>query len=239
MTSPFLPSRSVSIVARTLSIGVLVGGVFASQSFAQSTTPTATPPAPATPQVSKEDQSATKAALSQAEEHARLIAEFALKAAPVADKEGKLAVGSLLRGLARSQRVHEGLMKQQGQAITLPAGVTLPALEKPKVPELKTTSENLAALSTWVDRLRETDFPAMRRTAESQGNREAVRVLRWARESSIEWSRLLKDFAEPKESVAAKMPVYISRTCGFVVLKLDMQRCPICRQDRDDFEKVE
>jgi rubrerythrin len=230
------PTRIVRLAAIITASSL---AVVAGQAAAQSTTPTTNTPPPSAPQVSKEDQSATKAALIRAQTHAGLIADFALKAAPVADKEGKLAIGSLLRGLARSQRVHENLMKQQADAIVLPAGTTPAAVEKPAVPELKTTAENLAALGKWVDLLRETEFPAMRRTAESQGNREAVRVIRWAREASIEWSRLLKDFAEPKESVAAKMPVYVSRTCGFVVLKLDMQRCAICRQDRDDFEKVE
>jgi rubrerythrin len=111
---------------------------------------------------------------------------------------------------------------------------------------VKTTTENLLAAQAALNTLKDTDLPAWRRSAEAEGNRDAVTSLRWTRESTIEWGRFVKDAIDASPTSpsakspaeAAKKDFFISRTCGFPVEKLDFQKCPVCRSGRDDFEKV-
>ena len=161
--------------------------------------------------------------------------EFATAAAAKADAEKLPGAASLFRTASRSQQIHADLVRAQIVAL----GGTPSVDASVKMPEVKETAANLAAALKALTSLKETDLPAWRRAADAEGNRNAVNAFRFAREGTIELSRFVKDLAEASQTTRElKKDYFVSRTCGFVVEKLDFQKCPVCRAGRDDFEKV-
>lgn len=162
-------------------------------------------------------------------------AEFYTKAARKADEESVLGVGSLFRAAARLETVHATTFAKELEDLKSDKGTVK---EAPAV-EVKTTKENLAAAIKLVTAARETDLPAARKTAESEGVRDAAKAFRDAREGEIELIRQLKDASETTDLwKKAKRDFYVGRTCGYLVDKLDLTKCPVCSKGRDDFEKV-
>lgn len=161
--------------------------------------------------------------------------EFFTKAATKADTEKAAGVASLFRAAARVEAVHAGNFLKEIEALKATAGTA----KETTALEVKSTKENLAAATKLAGTARETDLPAARKTAETDGQRDAARAFRDAREGEIELVRLFKDAAELSEDWRkAKRDFYIGRTCGYIVEKLDLTKCPVCGKRRDDFEKV-
>jgi len=161
--------------------------------------------------------------------------EFYTRAAKKADEEGVLGVASLFRAAAKVQSVHAGMFTRQLEALKAPKG----AAPQGAPLEVKTTAENLAAAVKLAQSDRETDLPGARRAAEGEGQSAAARSMRDAREGEIELARLFKDASEVTDKwKKARRDFYVGRTCGFIVEKLDLTKCPVCGKGRDDFEKV-
>lgn len=162
-------------------------------------------------------------------------AEFAASAGAKADAEKQASLGSLFRAIARAQQIQAGLIK--GQIVSLGGTANVDATSK--AIDVGDTKANLASALKLLTALKDTDLPAWRRACDGEGNREAVKVLRWTREGTIELGRFVKDNTEAADAgKAGKKDYFVSRTCGFTVEKLDFQKCPVCAQGRDDFEKV-
>jgi len=211
--------------------------------------PLAVPDAPGGPKVK------TVAALAQAHDRLLRLVKFANAAAERADSEKFVGAGSLFRAASRSQSVQAGLLRAElarlGQA-NVPAGADGKAADGKagdgkagegkagESLEVKTTLENLKTALAAAMALKDSELPAWRREADGEGNREAVRVLRWAREGQIELSRYFKDAGDGMESLkGGKRAYFVSKTCGFTLDKLDVKRCPVCNAERDDFERVD
>lgn len=162
-------------------------------------------------------------------------ADFAVAAAEKADAEKLAGVASLFRAMARVQQIHAGLMNAQIAAL---GGAAAIDPESKPIP-VGQTAANLASALKILSALKETDLPAWRRACDDEGNRDAVRAIRWAREGTIELARFFKDAGPAGEALkGGKHDYYISRTCGFIVEKLDIQKCPVCGKGPDDFQKV-
>jgi rubrerythrin len=166
---------------------------------------------------------------------AKRVGEFYTKAAAKADTENAAGAASLFRAAARVEAVHAANFSKEIEALKTTAGTAKDAAAL----DIKTTKDNLAAAAKLAGTARETDMPAARKTAETDGQRDAARAFRDAREGEIELVRLFKDAAELSDDwKKAKRDFYIGRTCGYIVEKLDLTKCPVCGKGRDDFEKV-
>jgi rubrerythrin len=191
------------------------------------------PQAPAAPAPRTTDK--TVESLRSAYWTATRSGEFYTKAAKKADEEGVLGVASLLRAAAKVESVHASVFSKQLEEMKSSTGK---APEQAAL-EVKATKENIAAASKLASAARETDLPAARKVAESEGVREAAKAFRDAREGEIELVRLLKDATELMDQwKKAKKDFYVGRTCGYLVEKLDLTKCPVCGKGKDDFEKV-
>ena len=140
-----------------------------------------------------------------------------------------------MRAAARVQSVHAGIYSKQLEAMKSNTGTAKDTTSL----EVKTTKENLAAAVKLATAARETDLPAARKVAEGDGVREAAKAFRDAREGEIELVRMFKDAAELSDAwKKGKRDFFVGRTCGYIVEKLDLTKCPVCGKGRDDFEKV-
>jgi len=161
--------------------------------------------------------------------------DFYTRAAKKADEEGVTGVGSLLRAAAKVESIHASVFAKQLEEMK--SSTTSPTDKA--APEVKTTKENLTEAVKLATAARETDLPAARKVAEGEGVREAAKVFRSARESEIELVRLFKEASETTDEwKKGKRDFYVGRTCGYIVGKLDLTKCPVCGKGKDDFEKV-
>ncbi|MBY0307787.1 MAG: hypothetical protein K2Q09_03510, partial [Phycisphaerales bacterium] len=160
--------------------------------------------------------------------------EFYTKAAAKADAEGFLGVASLMRAAAKVESVHGA---SYIKALTDLKAQLGPGPEQAAL-EVKGTRENLTEAAKLASAKREADLPAARKAAEAEGQRDAARAFRDAREGQIELVRQFKDAAELSDTWKKKRDYYVGRTCGYLVEKLDLTKCPVCGKGRDDFEKV-
>jgi rubrerythrin len=230
-------TRTHSILLSTALFTLAAGTALAQQPAKQ---PEKAPPAAPTTKAPAADQpkSAEKTieALRTAYWTAKHAGDFYTKAAAKADTDGAPGVGSLFRAAAKVESVHRDNLKREIEALKTDVGAARAA---PKDLEVKATKENIAAAVKLATTARETDLPAARKTAETDVQRDAARVFREAREGEIELVRLFKDAAElGAEWKKGKRDFYVGRTCGYVVEKLDLTKCPVCGKGRDDFEKV-
>jgi rubrerythrin len=191
--------------------------------------------APAAKDVQPRSTDKTVASLQSSYWAAVRSGDLYTRAAKKADDEGVLGVASLMRAAAKVESVHASVYLKQLEAMkgTIGSAPAQPALE------VKTTKENLTAATKLATAARETDLPAARKIAEGEGVREAAKAFRDAREGEIELVRLFKDASELLDQwKKSKKDFYIGRTCGYLVEKLDLTKCPVCGKGRDDFEKV-
>lgn len=164
----------------------------------------------------------------------RRMGDFALRAARVADAEKRPVVASFFRAAARSAEVNAGLL-----AAVLGAGGAKPLEDADPPATGKTTVENLAQFNALASASRERASAAAV-DARAEGDAATRRVLDFQREATTELLRLARDAARPPSAGAdAKPPEYhVSRTCGYVIDRLDIERCPVCLAGKGDFERV-
>lgn len=163
--------------------------------------------------------------------------EFYGKAATKADAEGMAGVASLMRAAQRVESVHAGVYTKQLEELKSDTGKAKDS--GGAALEVKTTKENVATAVKLATTARETDLPAARKVAEGDGVRDAAKAFRDSREGQIELVRLFKDAAELSDAwKKSKRDFFVGRTCGYIVEKLDLTKCPVCSKGRDDFEKV-
>ncbi len=161
--------------------------------------------------------------------------DYYTRAARKADEEGVAGVGSLMRAAAKVEEVHAANLSKALEEMEAAKGKA----DEKAAPAVKTTKENLATALALATAARETDLPAARKVAEGEGVREAARVFRDAREGEIELVRQFKDASELMDLwKKSKKDFFVGRTCGYLVEKLDLTKCPVCGKGRDDFEKV-
>ncbi len=233
MAHPLSSSASRIAIAFIGIIGLWTGhGTALAQTPAPATTPSSTDKAITPPTGPKTE---TLRVLGLALTAMTRGGEFATAAAAKADAEKLAGAASLFRTVSRAHQIHAELVRAQITAL----GGTPTVDPAAKMPDVKDTAANLATCLKSLTALKETDLPAWRRAADTEGNRNAVNAFRFAREGTIELSRFVKDLSEATQITREKKKDYfVSRTCGFVVEKLDFQKCPVCRAGRDDFEKV-
>ncbi len=169
-------------------------------------------------------------ALDVARKGVTMFDAFAKKA----DEEGYKGTASLFRAAARSQRVHVSNFEKATE------GLKPEAFENPVIPEVKSTRENLAAAIDWANAQRTQTLPGAIAAARNEGEKSAENALNYMRQSFTEIARFARSGQNELEASRQKAKeFFVDRTCGYVVDKLDFQKCPVCFSTRDNFERVE
>jgi rubrerythrin len=174
--------------------------------------------------------------LQSAYTSATRLSEAARLFATRAEQDGYPKLSSLLRATARSREVHAGLF-----ASAIKAGGAQPTLQdEPKALKIGTTAENIASLLGQAKAERDESLPRFTSQARTDRNTQAADALRYARQGLIEHARLLSEASENLDAMKTPKSAYFVHTpCGYLVEKLDIQRCPVCFGKREDFQSVE
>jgi rubrerythrin len=164
--------------------------------------------------------------------HAKYLA-FAQKA----EEEGYMPVASLFRAAARAEQIHA---ESHAKVIKALGGE---AKAEIKLPEIKTTRENLLAAVTGESYERDKMYPAFLATAREETNREALRAFNFARTAEAEHAKLYQYAADHLEQLkgTAKVTYMVCTTCGYTVTKQDFtfSKCPSCFDPKDKYEAVQ
>jgi rubrerythrin len=155
--------------------------------------------------------------------------EYAKKA----DEEGYHQVASLFRAAAMS----EGFHARNHAAVIRSLGAE--PMAEITLPEIKTTSENLDdALQgeTYENAKMYADF---RTQAQADGLRGAVQTFTWAQRAEAEHAKYyqaaLDNLDEWKDG---QKDFLVCSRCGYTTTQLDLQKCPVCSEPRDEFKEV-
>lgn len=186
-----------------------------------------TPPLPVGPK--------TLAGMQSAQLSARRLADLATRAAKAAAAESgepSKAAAQFLRATARSSEISAELLLA---GIIRGGGKPLVDAEPPAA--LKATKENLAAVIALADATRQRAVTAAA-DARSENDAASRRILDFHREACTELARLGRELQKPAAANAKAPEYYVSRTCGYIVDRLDIARCPVCLAPKSDFEKI-
>jgi rubrerythrin len=156
-------------------------------------------------------------------------AAFAVKA----DGEGYGAVASLFRAASRAETIHA-----ENHAKVLRA---LGAEPKAKLETTApgTTRENLAAAIKGETYERDTMYPEFIARARTNGLKDAVQSLNWARTAEAEHAKF---YAAALESLDAKKgpgtTYYVCTVCGYTTTNLDFAKCLGCFNPKDKYVAI-
>jgi rubrerythrin len=164
--------------------------------------------------------------------HAKYLA-YAKKA----EEEGYVPVASLFRAAARAEEIHAG---NHAKVIKALGGEPKKEI---KLPEIKTTKENLLAAVGGESYERDKMYPAFMKTARRDRNRDAMRSFNFARTAEAEHAKLYQYAADHLERFKCtdKATYMVCTTCGYTVAKKDFtfDKCPSCFDPKDKYEAVE
>ena len=151
--------------------------------------------------------------------HAKYLA-YAEKA----DAEGYGRVASLFRAAASAEKIH---LTNHARVIESMGGTPKAEI---KLPEIKSTSDNLAEAIKGESYERDTMYPDFLSQAKKDDNPDAVRTFTYAQAAEAEHARLyqkaLNNLASWK---APKADFYVCPTCGYTVEgNPSFASCPVC-----------
>ncbi len=156
--------------------------------------------------------------------------EFAKKA----DEEGYGKVASLFRATAKAEEIHAG---NHAEVIKSLGGTPKAEI---KLPEIKTTAENLKAAIEGESYEFQTMYPEFIQTAKDEKNREAVRSFNYAKTAETEHAKLYKNALDNLEQWKGdKGTWYVCSVCGWTTSTLPDEKCPSCFKSVDNYTKVE
>jgi rubrerythrin len=161
--------------------------------------------------------------------HAKYLT-FAKKA----DEEGYGKVASLFRAAAEAEGVH---LKSHAEVIKGMGGTPKADI---KLPEVKSTKENLEDALKGETYERLTMYPEFIAQAKQDNNKEAVRTFTYAKFAEAEHAKLYKEALDNLESwKGAKADFYVCPTCGYTVSgKPSFEMCPVCATPSKDYKLV-
>lgn len=160
--------------------------------------------------------------------HARYLA-FAEKA----DAEGYTQVASLFRAAARAEQVHAD---EHARVIARLGGS---AEAKIETPDVKSTRENLEAALQGERYERDTMYPEFLRIARTEGQKEAVRALNFAKTAENEHAKFYAEALADLESwKGGTRTFYVCTVCGYTALALPENKCVSCFQPKEKYVKV-
>ncbi|GKT08557.1 rubrerythrin family protein [Desulforhabdus sp. TSK] len=161
--------------------------------------------------------------------HAKYL-EYAKKA----DQEGYLRVARLFRAAARAEEIH---LNNHAQVIESMGGKPKADI---KLPEIKSTKENLEDALKGESYERDTMYPEFIAQAEKEKNDDAVRTFTYAKEAEAEHAKLYQAaLGELDQWKSAKADFYVCPTCGYTVENTPgFTSCPVCNTPAKLYEKM-
>ena len=168
----------------------------------------------------------------ESDAHARYLAD-----AKRAEEEGFMLVASLFRAAARAEEIHAG-----NHAKVIKALGGEPKAEI-KLPEIKTTKENLLAAVAGESYERDQMYPAFLKTARKERNRDAMRSFNFARTAEAEHAKLYQYAADHLDQFKSseKATYMVCTVCGYTVAKKDFtfEKCPSCFEPKEKYVAVD
>jgi rubrerythrin len=157
-----------------------------------------------------------------------------LKFAEKADKEGFGAAGSLFRAAAKAEELHAEFLGEliQGGGGTPKADI--------KLPEIKTTKENLTAAIAGETYEKDVMYPAFIKQAKKEMNKDAMKAFNFAKTAEVEHAKLYAAaLAELPKGKSAKTEYYVCPICGVTTKGAPgFAECPTCFTKADKFLKI-
>jgi len=160
--------------------------------------------------------------------HVRYLA-FAIRA----DEDGYLRVGSLFRAAARAEQIHAANHAQ----VIRKLGATPEAVIE--TPIIRSTRENLETAIEGEVYERDIMYPEFLKIAEEEKNASAMRTFEFALEAEAEHARLYTEALQNLDAMKQKTVFLVCSVCGFTTEKNDFDRCPVCHNPRERFEKID
>ncbi len=161
--------------------------------------------------------------------HAKYLA-YAEKA----DEEGYGRVASLFRAAASAEKIH---LTNHARVIESMGGTPKAEI---KLPEIKSTSDNLAEAIKAESYERDTMYPDFLSQAKKDDNPDAVRTFTYAQAAEAEHARLYQKALDNLDSwKASKASFYVCPTCGYTVEgDPSFASCPVCATPATLYQEV-
>lgn len=156
-------------------------------------------------------------------------AAFAKKA----DAEGYGKVASLFRAASKAEEIHA---KNHAAVITKLGGKAKADI---KLPEIKSTRENLQAALQGETYEFKAMYPAFLKKARADRDRAAIRTFNFATGTEAGHAKLYKEALDNLEAwKGANVEFFVCKECGNTVTKVDFETCPICHEPKSFYFPV-
>jgi len=161
--------------------------------------------------------------------HAKYLA-YAKKA----DEEGYGKVASLFRAAASAEEIH---LNNHAQVI---AGMGGTAKADIKLPEIKSTMENLKDAVKGETYERDTMYPEFIAQAQKESNADALRTFNYAKDAEGEHAKLYQTALDNLAGwKTTNTDFYVCPTCGYTTMgKPGFASCPVCYTPAKLYEAV-
>jgi rubrerythrin len=161
--------------------------------------------------------------------HAKYLA-YAEKA----EKDGYGKVASLFRAAATAEEIH---LQNHAEVIKAMGGTAKADI---KLPEIKSTRENLEDAVKGESYERSTMYPEFIKQAEQENNKNAVRTFTYAKEAEAKHAELYKEALDNLDRwKAPNAEFYVCPTCGYTVEgKPSFASCPVCMTPAKLYQRV-
>ena len=138
-----------------------------------------------------------------------------------ADEEGFTKAASLFRAAARAEEIH---IANHAEVIR---GIGANPKAEIKLPEMKTTAENLDDSVKGETYERDTMYPQFIEQARAEGNKEALRTFNFAKIAETEHAKLYTEArAEVDKLKGGKTEYYVCPICGYTTTDAKLDKCP-------------
>jgi rubrerythrin len=156
-----------------------------------------------------------------------------LEYAKKADAEGFGKVAGLFRAAARAEAVH---ISNHAEVIKKMGGTPKAEI---KLPEIKTTAENLKASIEGESYERDTMYADFLNEARRVGNKDAMRTFNMAKTAEAEHAKLYTDaLANLDKWKGDKTTFYVCPVCGFTTTDPNLEKCPVDFTSKEKFESI-
>jgi rubrerythrin len=166
----------------------------------------------------------------------RISADLALRYQEYAKQaavEGYAGMALLFRAGQQSEQYQSAGIK----ALLDKRGAFAPAISHPS--PAQTTTQNCAILIQDLSRFDEEPFPLWVKSAKTVADIDAVRALNYSRTAKESMLELLR--ASAADLTAARRQAtdyFVCSVCGYIVTKIDFDKCPSCFFPRKNYQKV-
>ena len=151
--------------------------------------------------------------------------EFAKKA----DQEGYAGAASLFRAAAKAEEFHA---RNHAEVIKKLGGTPKAEI---KLPEIKTTAENLKVAIEGETYEKTTMYPEFIAEARTAGQKDALRSFNFAISAEGEHAKLYAEASNNLQSWKAARKFSVCPVCGKTVDRIDFSKCPVCFTPADKY----